>query len=106
MKTTPDIPTAEDISEYFTNSGRIRKPVQQVNVDLSFETFHELDCVHRVIEMRHLYKVLDFLNVVAKWRGGGRRDMELLWESGMTSVWNDVPSRLTAVTRRMITQSC
>ncbi len=55
MKKTPDIPTAEeiaeradrgeDISEYFTNSGRMRKPVQSVNVDFTVEMIHELDAV-------------------------------------------------------------
>ncbi|MEX2442639.1 MAG: hypothetical protein WD492_03475 [Alkalispirochaeta sp.] len=55
MKKTPDIPTAEeiaeradrgeDISEYFTNSGRMRKPVQRVNVDFTVEMIHELDAV-------------------------------------------------------------
>ena len=55
MKKTPDIPTAEeiaeradrgeDISEYFTNSGRMRKPVQRVNVDFTTEMIHELDVV-------------------------------------------------------------
>ena len=55
MKKTPDIPTAEeiaeradrgeDISEYFTNSGRMRKPVQRVNVDFSVEMLHELDAL-------------------------------------------------------------
>ncbi len=55
MKETPDIPTAEeiaeradrgeDISQYFTNSGRMRKPVQRVNVDFTVEMIHELDAV-------------------------------------------------------------
>jgi hypothetical protein len=55
MKKTPDIPTAEeiaeradrgeDISEHFTNSGRMRKPVQRVNVDFSVEMLRELDAV-------------------------------------------------------------
>ena len=55
MKKTPDIPTAEeiaecadrgeDISEYFTNSGRMKKPVQRVNVDFPVEMIHELDAV-------------------------------------------------------------
>jgi len=55
MKKTPDIPTAEeiaeladqgeDISEYFTNSGKMRKPVQRVNVDFTVEMLRELDVV-------------------------------------------------------------
>ena len=43
MRKTPDIPTAEeiaeradrgeDISERFTNSGKMKRPVQRVNID-------------------------------------------------------------------------
>jgi hypothetical protein len=55
MKKKSDIPTAEeiaeradrgeDISEYFTNSGRMKKPVQRVNVDFTTEMIQELDAV-------------------------------------------------------------
>jgi hypothetical protein len=54
-KTTAKNPTAseiaeladrgEDISKYFTNQGRIKKPVQRVNVDFTGEMLHELDAV-------------------------------------------------------------
>jgi hypothetical protein len=55
MKKESDISTAEeiaeradrgeDISEYFTNSGRMKKPVQRVNVDFTTEMIQELDAV-------------------------------------------------------------
>jgi hypothetical protein len=55
MKKKSDIPTAEeiaeradrgeDISEYFTNSGRMKKRVQRVNVDFTTEMIQELDAV-------------------------------------------------------------
>ena len=35
----------EDISAYFTNEGRMKKPVQRVNVDFTVEMLHELDAV-------------------------------------------------------------
>ena len=55
MRKTPDIPTAEeiaeradrgeDISEHFTNSGKMKRPVQRVNIDFTVEMLHELDAV-------------------------------------------------------------
>ena len=55
MKRTAKSPTAdeiadradrgEDISPYFTNEGRMKKPVQRVNVDFAVEMLHELDTV-------------------------------------------------------------
>ena len=35
----------EDISAHFTNSGRMKKPIQRVNVDFTMEMLHELDTV-------------------------------------------------------------
>ena len=53
MKKTVKKPTADeiaqmtdngkDISEYFTNKGRMKQPVQRVNVDFTVEMLHELD---------------------------------------------------------------
>jgi hypothetical protein len=55
MTKTPKIPTAdeiaekadrgEDVSKYFTNSGRMKQPVQRVNVDFAVEMLQELDGV-------------------------------------------------------------
>ena len=55
MKNTRDIPTAdeiaeradrgEDISQHFTNTGRMKRPVQRVNVDFTVQMLHELDAV-------------------------------------------------------------
>ena len=35
----------EDVSGYFTNSGRMKRPIQRVNVDFTVEMLHELDAV-------------------------------------------------------------
>ena len=35
----------EDVSAYFTNSGRMKRPIQRVNVDFTVEMLHELDAV-------------------------------------------------------------
>ncbi|TVR50999.1 MAG: hypothetical protein EA426_20430 [Spirochaetaceae bacterium] len=35
----------EDISAYFTNSGRMKRAIQRVNVDFTVEMLHELDAV-------------------------------------------------------------
>ena len=35
----------EDISAYFTNSGRVKRPIQRVNVDFTIEMLHELDAL-------------------------------------------------------------
>ncbi len=35
----------EDISAYFTNEGRMKKPVQRVNVDFTVDMLRELDAV-------------------------------------------------------------
>jgi hypothetical protein len=53
MKKTPKIPTAddiaekadrgEDVSKYFTNKGRMKQPVQRVNVDFAAGMLQELD---------------------------------------------------------------
>ena len=53
MTKTPKIPTAdeiaekadrgEDVSKYFTNKGRMKLPVQRVNVDFAVEMLQELD---------------------------------------------------------------
>ncbi|MBT3271571.1 MAG: ribbon-helix-helix protein, CopG family [Spirochaetales bacterium] len=53
MKKTVNKPTADeiakmaeegrDISKYFTNTGKMRKPIQRVNVDFTAEMLHELD---------------------------------------------------------------
>jgi hypothetical protein len=53
MKKTVNKPTADeiaemadngkDISKYFTNKGRMKQPVQRVNVDFTVEMLHELD---------------------------------------------------------------
>ncbi len=55
MKKTDSIPTpdeiaeradrGEDVSGYFTNSGRMKRPIQRVNVDFTVEMLHELDAV-------------------------------------------------------------
>jgi hypothetical protein len=55
MKKTVDKPTADeiakmadegkDISKHFTNTGKMRKPIQRVNVDFTVEMLHELDDV-------------------------------------------------------------
>ena len=55
MKKADSIPTpdeiaeradrGEDVSAYFTNSGRMRRPIQRVNVDFTVEMLHELDAV-------------------------------------------------------------
>ena len=55
MKKTSRKPTADeiaemaddgkDISKYFTNKGKIKQPVQRVNVDFTVEMLHELDQV-------------------------------------------------------------
>lgn len=36
---------AEDISAHFTNSGRMKRPIQRLNVDFTVEMLHELDAV-------------------------------------------------------------
>jgi hypothetical protein len=33
----------EDVSKYFTNNGRMKQPVQRVNVDFAVEMLQELD---------------------------------------------------------------
>jgi Ribbon-helix-helix protein, copG family len=53
MKRIPKRPTAdeiadradqgEDISGYFTNSGKMKKPAQRVNVDFTVDMLRELD---------------------------------------------------------------
>jgi hypothetical protein len=53
MKNIPKKPTADeiaqmadegkDISKYFTNKGKMRQPIQRVNVDFTIEMLHELD---------------------------------------------------------------
>lgn len=55
MKKADSIPTADEIAEradrgehvsaYFTNSGRMKRPIQRVNVDFTVEMLHELDAV-------------------------------------------------------------
>lgn len=55
MKKTAKKPTADeiaemaddgkDISKYFTNRGKMKQPVQRVNVDFTVEMLHELDQV-------------------------------------------------------------
>ena len=55
MKRTTKRPTAdeiadradqgEDISEYFTNSGKMKLPVQRVNVDFTVDMLRELDAL-------------------------------------------------------------
>jgi hypothetical protein len=35
--------SGEDISQYFTNKGKIKYPVQRVNVDFTIEMLEELD---------------------------------------------------------------
>lgn len=55
MKKTVRKPTAEeiatmaddgkDISRYFTNKGKMKQPIQRVNVDFTVEMLHELDQV-------------------------------------------------------------
>ena len=55
MKKIDSIPTpdeiaeradrGEDVSTYFTNSGRMKRPIQRVNVDFTVEMLHELDAV-------------------------------------------------------------
>jgi hypothetical protein len=35
----------EDISAYFTNEGRMKRPVQRVNVDFTVDMLRELDAV-------------------------------------------------------------
>ena len=55
MKRTAKRPTAdeiadradqgEDISEYFTNSGKMKLPVQRVNVDFTVDMLRELDAL-------------------------------------------------------------
>ena len=55
MKKTSGRPTADeiaemaddgkDISKYFTNKGKMKQPVQRVNVDFTVEMLHELDQV-------------------------------------------------------------
>ena len=53
MKKTAKKPTADeiaemaddgkDISKYFTNKGKMKQPIQRVNVDFTVEMLHELD---------------------------------------------------------------
>ena len=53
MKKTVKKPTADEIAEmadngkniskYFTNKGKMKQPVQRVNVDFTVEMLHELD---------------------------------------------------------------
>jgi hypothetical protein len=55
MKKADSRPTAEEIAEradrgedvsgYFTNSARMKRPIQRVNVDFTVEMLHELDAV-------------------------------------------------------------
>ena len=55
MKKTAKKPTADeiaemaddgkDISNYFTNKGKMKLPIQRVNVDFTVEMLHELDQV-------------------------------------------------------------
>ena len=55
MKKTAKRPAAEEIAEmaergenvskYFTNKGRMKQPVQRVNVDFTVEMLHELDVI-------------------------------------------------------------
>ena len=35
----------EDVSKYFTNKGRMKQPVQRVNVDFATEMLGELDAI-------------------------------------------------------------
>ncbi len=37
--------SGKDISRYFTNKGKIKQPIQRVNVDFTVEMLHELDQV-------------------------------------------------------------
>ena len=53
MKKTDSKPTADeiaemaengkDVSQYFTNKGKMKQPIQRVNVDFTVEMLHELD---------------------------------------------------------------
>ena len=55
MKNTTNKPTAdeiadmaergEDVSEYFSNKGTMKQPIQRVNVDFTIEMLRELDIV-------------------------------------------------------------
>ena len=55
MKKTAKKPTADeiaemadsgkDISKFFTNKGKMKQPIQRVNVDFAVEMLHELDQV-------------------------------------------------------------
>lgn len=55
MKKTAKNPTAdeiadmadrgEDVSTYFTNKGKMKQPVQRVNVDFAMEMLGELDAI-------------------------------------------------------------
>lgn len=55
MKRADSTPTADEIAEradrgedipaHFTNSGRMKRPIQRVNVDFTVEMLHELDAV-------------------------------------------------------------
>ena len=35
----------KDISQFFTNKGKLKQPIQRVNVDFTVEMLHELDQV-------------------------------------------------------------
>ena len=55
MKKTAEKPTADeiaemadegkDVSQYFTNEGKMKQPIQRVNVDFTVEMLQELDQV-------------------------------------------------------------
>ncbi len=35
--------SGKSVSKYFTNKGKMRRPIQRVNVDFTLEMLHELD---------------------------------------------------------------
>jgi hypothetical protein len=41
----------EDISQYFTNTGTMKYPTQQVQLEISAEMFHELDMLANELDV-------------------------------------------------------
>jgi hypothetical protein len=44
--------SGEDISKFFTNTGRMMQPIQRVNVDFATPMLHELDTAAKELNIR------------------------------------------------------
>jgi hypothetical protein len=52
---------SEDVSGYFTNSGRMKRPIQRVNDDFTVEMLHELDAVASELNISRQAVIKSFL---------------------------------------------